>query len=106
MKFSGFRTKVHEKAVEAALEDRRVLRGMEDVADEIVSGVKSRTSGSSTVAPFGRKMTKDRTRDGRKVKIRVGTTWGPAVPVEYGSADTPAQRILLGAAEKAGRVEF
>lgn len=106
-RFSGFRTKLHERQIEAAIEDRRVLAGMEDVADEITRDVRARTSGSSTLRPYGKKMTKDRTRDGRKVKIRVGTSWGPAVPIEYGTFRTPAKRILLGAAERTGgRVEF
>lgn len=107
VKFSGFRTKLDEKRIEAAIEDRRVLAGMEDLADDITRDVRSQTSGSSTLRPYGKKMTKERTRDGRKVKIRVGTSWGPAVPVEYGTFKTPPKRILLGAAERTGgRVEF
>lgn len=103
MGFSGFKTKLHEKEIEALLADRKVLDGMEETADEVERNVKARTSGSSTVRPFGQKMTKDRIRDGRrKVKIRVGTTWGPAVPVEYGGANTPPQRILQEAAERSG----
>jgi hypothetical protein len=100
-KFSGFRTKLHEREIEAALSDRRVLAGMEDLADEITRNVERKTSGSSTLRPFGKKMSKDRVRDGRKVKIRVGTSWGPAVPVEYGGSYTPAHRILTSAAEEA-----
>ena len=47
-----------------------------------------------------------RTKVHEKTIVRVGTSWGPAVPVEYGTARTPAHRILLSAAEKEGRVEF
>ena len=101
-KFSGFTTKLNEKKLAAALEDRRVLAGMEDLADSITKEVKRETSKSRYLRPFGKKMSTDRVRTGKKsVRIRVGTSWGPAVPIEYGTYNTVGQRILTTAAENA-----
>ena len=99
---SKVRTEVDKKAIEKFGASRELLRELFPTGDEISERVKSATSGSSTVSPFGRKMSVEEV-DG---KVRVGTSWGPAVPVEYGTIRTPAKRILLGAAEKIGRVEF
>lgn len=99
---SRFRTKLHEPAIAAVAVLPRVLDALSDVGEEISDDVKSSTSSSRTVRPFGRMMSVEKSATG----VRVGTSWGPAVPVEYGTARTPAHRILLSAAERRGRVEF
>ena len=98
----SFRTKLHEPAIAAVALLPRVLDGLADVGEEISDDVKSSTSRSRTTRPFGRMMSVTKSTDG----VRVGTSWGPAVPVEYGTIRTPAKRILLSAAERKGRVEF
>lgn len=97
-----FRTKLHEPVIAGVALLPQVLEGLADVGDKISQDVKSSTSSSRTVRPFGRMMSVEKSVDG----VRVGTSWGPAVPVEYGTIRTPAHRILLTAAERHGRVEF
>lgn len=96
------RTVLHDPAIVRVARHRQVIDGVMKVADKIEQDVKSETANSKTVRPFGRMMSVVETDTG----ARVGTSWGPAVPVEYGTVRTPAHRILLGVAEKAGRVTF
>lgn len=106
MSFSGFRTEVDTKAIERLAGASVVLDELDDVAEKIERNVKTETSRSRTLRPYGRKMSRERVGSGKKTRIRVGTSWGPAVPVEYGTIRTPAKRILLTAAEREGRVSF
>lgn len=100
---SAFRTVVHDSVIaEIAAENAQIAAGLVNAGEQIERDVQARTEGSSTIRPFGRMMSVDEL-DGF---VRVGTSWGPAVPVEYGTDDTPAQRVLLAAAEANGRVEF
>jgi len=93
----------HEAAIKAVALTGEVIDKVTDIADKITSDVSTRTSSSSTIRPFGDMMETSRTEDG----VRVGTSWGPAVPVEYGTYKTPAHRIVLGAAERGpGRLEL
>lgn len=96
------RTVLHDPAIELVALNPQVLLGLSKVGDQITRDVESSTSGSKRLAPFARFMSKERSEKG----LRIGTSWGPAVPIEYGTVRTPAKRILLGAAEKNGTVEF
>ena len=101
--FGKTRTVVDEKEIDKLLSTRKaVSRMLSPAADAITKDVKARTGRSSTLRPYGRKMSTEPI-DGR---LRVGTDWGPAVPVEYGTVRTRGERILLDAAEKNGRVDF
>jgi hypothetical protein len=80
-----------------------VLDGTKAIAEKIADDVSRSTSGSRTLRPYGKRMVVDETETG----ALVGTDWGPAVPVEFGTIDTPPNRILLGAAERnAKRIEL
>lgn len=93
----------HEAAIAAVALSPRVLNKTRGIAEDIRSDVEARTSSSSTIKPYGRRMSTENTETG----TRVGTSWGPAVPVEYGTVNTPAHRILTGAAERSpGRTEI
>ena len=94
--FRSMRT--NDKVINALLTARGMLDAAQDVGEEIRRDVISTTSSSSTLKPYGRKMVVGPTENG----YRVGTTWGPAVPVEYGTASTPAHAILRNAAAKYG----
>jgi hypothetical protein len=96
------RTKLHLAQMELVKVSVPVLKQLDKVGDRITNDVKSSVSGSKRLAQFGKKMGNQNTATG----IRVGTSWGPAVPIEYGTVNTPPKRILLGAAEKNGTVEF
>jgi hypothetical protein len=86
----------HERAILKVLESQAVQDGTDDIATDISVAVKARTSGSSTLKPFGRRTQVSKTEKGS----RVGTSWGPAVPVEFGTVRTPAHRIMTTAAEQ------
>jgi hypothetical protein len=96
------RTEVNDRVVDDVATMPGVLDKLADVGDKISADVKRSTGSSRTTRPFGRMMSVTKTETG----VRVGTSWGPAVPVEYGTYRTPARRILLSAAEKAGKVSF
>jgi hypothetical protein len=87
------RTELHERAIDDVARTRQVVEGTTKVAGEIADDVKFATSGSAHLRPYGKRMIVESTDWG----ATVGTNWGP---------DTPAKRILLGAAEKHGRIEF
>lgn len=94
---------LYPKRIAAVASDRRVIDGLNPVAANIVDDVRRTVSGSRTIKPMGSRIVRSVTDRG----VRVGTTWGPAVPVEYGTIDTPPQRVWLGAAERfGGKVRF
>lgn len=99
---SAFRTVLHDREIEKVATIRGVLSQLVDVADGIGDDVKARASGSATLRPLASRVETGEHDSG----AWVGSDWGPLVPIEFGTSDTPGQRILLGAAEKAGRVEF
>lgn len=88
-------------AIERVAESQAVADGTLKVADSIAADTKAATSGSRRLRQFGRRTVTDNTDTG----ARVGTTWGPAVPVEFGTIRTPAHRILTTIAGRYGRTE-
>lgn len=99
----GVRMKLHETEIERVAKTRQVVDGAVKIGEKVADDVKAETSGSSTLRPYGTRMIVAETEAG----ATVGTDWGPAVPIEFGTIDTPAKRILLGAAERnAKRIEF
>jgi len=94
------RTKFHQARIEAVALNIQVIRGTDDAADKITGHVRNRVKGSPHLKPYGDRMRKTRTKKG----TNVGTTWGPAVPVEFGTFRHAPKRILLSAAEKVGKV--
>ena len=98
LRFTNARVRVNERVVAKLVEADGVGNACLEVAEDIGQDVKSSTSGSRRLAQFGKKIVADRTETG----ARVGTTWGPAVPVEFGTYRTPPLRILTSAAERRG----
>lgn len=70
-----------------------------ETAEAIAADVTSSTSSSKYLSPYGERMFVEETETG----ARVGTTWGPAVPIEFGSLHTAPKRILCSIAERFGR---
>ena len=99
----GVRYVENRAVIEALGTFGSVLDGTREIAESIADDVKKSTGSSSRLKPYGERMVIENTATG----TRVGPDWGPSVPVEFGTARTPAKRILLGAAERSGgRVEF
>lgn len=96
-RLTNARVRLHDRAIGAVATTAQVQAGARKIADGIADDVRARTSSSSTIRPFGDRLSVDSTELG----ARVGTSWGPAVPVEFGTVNTPAHRILTGAAERA-----
>lgn len=101
IKFGSVRMRTNDKVIAGLLSAKGMLDAAEDVAEDIGNDVKSSTSSSARLKQFGRRIVVDKTERG----ARVGTTWGPAVPVEYGTVRTPPLRILTSAAERHGRTK-
>lgn len=96
------RYRENDRGMKKVAKARAVVDGTKAIAELIARDVKSAT-GSPHLKPYGRRMIVDETETG----ALVGTNWGPAVPIEFGTVDTPAHRILLGAAERnSKRIEF
>lgn len=98
LKFGAVRMRTNDRVIAKLVEADGVLDACLEVADDISAETKASTSGSRRLAQFGKKMVTDKTDTG----ARAGTTWGPAVPVEFGTFRTPPLRILTGIAERRG----
>ena len=95
------RVKLNEARIALIAADPRVGDDLLEVADAISADVKAETSGSARLKQFGRKMVTGRTERG----ARAGTTWGPAVPVEFGTFQTSPLRILTTIAARHGKTK-
>ena len=100
VKFGRTRTKLHAAQILAAKSSPQVIAGTLEVADNISVAVKTDLQGRRTLKGYGRKMVTGPTEQG----ARVGTTWGPAVPVEFGTYSQPGHRFLETAAERFGKI--
>ena len=99
LKLGKARVTLHDSVIERLPSERGVGEELLEVAEDISAEVKAQTAGSRRLKQYGRKMVADRTETG----ARAGTTWGPAVPVEFGTFQTPAHRILTNIAARFGR---
>lgn len=100
-RFAGVRTRLHERSILTVQVSPQVLAGTLKVADDISVATKADLQPHRTLVGYGRKMVTGNTAKG----ARVGTTWGPAVPVEFGTYRTPAHRFLETAAARFGRIK-
>lgn len=93
------RTVLHDRVIDNLINARGIQKATLDVADDIADETKASTSSSRRLYHYGRKMVTGNTETG----ARAGTTWGPAVPVEFGTFRTPPHRILTTIASRFGR---
>lgn len=93
------RVELHDRVIDNLAGDPGIGDELYDVADEISAEARATARRSKRTKPFGERMVADTTETG----ARTGSTWGPAVPVEFGTVDSPPQRILTNAAERVAR---
>ena len=91
--------KLNDAVIDAVADDPGIADALVDVADEINFETRTTTARSARLKPFGERMVAGTVEGG----ARVGTTWGPAVPVEFGTIDSPPGRVLTAAAERVAK---